>query len=79
MSPAKREQLQEELQQIIGRYGLTDVRDVFDELASTPGEHTKCSFCGRGADEIDRLVAGSGAFICSDCIDRCYNLSKKAH
>jgi ribosomal protein L37AE/L43A len=28
----------------------------------------KCSFCGKGTDNGVRLVAGSGVFICSECI-----------
>lgn len=30
-----------------------------------------CSFCGRGKDEVERLIAGPGIFICNDCIQRC--------
>jgi ribosomal protein L37AE/L43A len=28
----------------------------------------KCSFCGKGTESGVRLVAGSGVFICSECI-----------
>jgi len=28
----------------------------------------KCSFCGKTQHEGVRLIAGSGAFICSECI-----------
>ncbi len=28
----------------------------------------KCSFCGKSEDEVKRLVAGSKAFICGECI-----------
>jgi ribosomal protein L37AE/L43A len=28
----------------------------------------KCSFCGKGSESGVRLVAGSGVYICSDCI-----------
>ena len=28
----------------------------------------KCSFCGKGSGHGIRLVAGSGVYICSDCI-----------
>jgi len=30
-----------------------------------------CSFCGRSKDEVERLIAGPGIFICNDCIKRC--------
>ncbi|MEW6482522.1 MAG: ATP-dependent Clp protease ATP-binding subunit ClpX [bacterium] len=32
-----------------------------------------CSFCGRGRDEVERLVAGPGIFICNECIKSCNN------
>jgi ATP-dependent Clp protease ATP-binding subunit ClpX len=30
-----------------------------------------CSFCGRAADQVQRLVAGASAHICDDCISEC--------
>jgi hypothetical protein len=31
----------------------------------------RCSFCGRDADQVDRLVAGTSAYICGECITKC--------
>lgn len=31
----------------------------------------RCNFCGRSGDEVERLVAGPGVFICNDCIEVC--------
>ena len=28
----------------------------------------KCSFCGRGEDEVAKLVAGAKAYICNECV-----------
>ena len=31
-----------------------------------------CSFCGRGQDEVQRLIAGPGSvFICDECVALC--------
>ena len=30
-----------------------------------------CSFCGRGKEEVSRLVSGQNVYICSDCITLC--------
>lgn len=30
-----------------------------------------CSFCGRGKEEVSRLVSGQNVYICSDCIRLC--------
>jgi ATP-dependent Clp protease ATP-binding subunit ClpX len=33
--------------------------------------YTRCSFCGKGQDQVRKLVAGPGVFICDQCIDLC--------
>src|SRR5512135_47137 len=37
-------------------------------------EHTtplKCSFCGKGQEEVKKLIAGPSVFICNECVDLC--------
>ncbi len=34
-------------------------------------ENLKCSFCGKDQDQVKKLVAGSGVYICSECIELC--------
>ncbi|HHV95132.1 MAG TPA: ATP-dependent Clp protease ATP-binding subunit ClpX [Clostridiaceae bacterium] len=31
----------------------------------------KCSFCGKSQDQVRRLVAGPGVYICDECIELC--------
>jgi ATP-dependent Clp protease ATP-binding subunit ClpX len=31
----------------------------------------RCSFCGRGQDEVARLISGPGVYICSECVKLC--------
>ena len=31
----------------------------------------RCSFCGKGKDEVRKLVAGPGVFICDQCVLLC--------
>ena len=33
--------------------------------------YTRCSFCGKGQDEVRKLIAGPGVFICDQCIELC--------
>lgn len=33
-----------------------------------------CNFCGRSGDEVERLIAGRGVFICNECIEVCRNI-----
>ncbi len=40
---------------------------------STP-HPIKCSFCGRGQDEVSRLVSGPSVYICSECVKLCNDI-----
>ena len=31
----------------------------------------KCSFCGKTQDQVKKLVAGPGVYICDECIELC--------
>jgi len=31
----------------------------------------RCSFCGKPQDQVTKLIAGPGAFICNECIELC--------
>ena len=31
----------------------------------------KCSFCGKSQEQVKRLVAGPGVYICDECIGLC--------
>ena len=31
----------------------------------------KCSFCGKYQDQVHRLIAGPGVYICNECIELC--------
>lgn len=33
-----------------------------------------CSFCGKPQEEVERLIAGPGVFICNECIQLCESL-----
>ena len=32
---------------------------------------TKCSFCGKSQNQVKKLIAGPGAYICNECIELC--------
>ena len=33
--------------------------------------HLKCSFCGKSQNQVRKLIAGPGVYICDECIDLC--------
>lgn len=33
-----------------------------------------CSFCGKSSDQVRRLVAGPGAYICNECVALCHEI-----
>lgn len=36
-----------------------------------------CSFCGRSGDEVEKLIAGPGVYICNECIEVCTNILRE--
>ena len=34
-------------------------------------ELLKCSFCGKSQKQVRKLIGGSGAYICDECIELC--------
>lgn len=34
----------------------------------------KCSFCGKNQDQVKRLIAGPGVYICDECIELCSDI-----
>ncbi len=38
------------------------------------GKNIKCSFCGKGQNEVKRLIAGPGVYICNECVDLCNDI-----
>ena len=37
----------------------------------TKKKHIKCSFCGKPQEQVKRIIAGPGVYICNECIDLC--------
>ena len=36
-----------------------------------------CSFCGRSGDEVEKLIAGPGVYICNECIEVCSKILRE--
>ena len=37
-------------------------------------KNVRCSFCGKGQEEVERIIAGPGVYICDECIDLCNSI-----
>lgn len=48
---------------------MSDTTDNKDK-----GETLYCSFCGKSQEEVKKLVAGRGVYICDECIEVCINI-----
>ena len=38
------------------------------------GRTVRCSFCGKTQDQVRRLIAGPGVYICNECIELCQSV-----
>jgi len=43
-------------------------------MARKEDQSIHCSFCGKRETQVQRLIAGSGVYICSDCVEACSQL-----
>lgn len=43
-------------------------------MAKNDDHCVHCSFCGKREDQVKRLIAGPGVFICDECIDLCCDI-----
>ena len=43
-------------------------------MAKRDEQQIRCSFCGKRENQVERLVAGPGVCICSDCVQACTEL-----
>ncbi|MBQ6426738.1 MAG: ATP-dependent Clp protease ATP-binding subunit ClpX [Clostridia bacterium] len=34
----------------------------------------RCSFCGKTQDEVNRIIAGPGVYICNECVELCHEI-----
>jgi ATP-dependent Clp protease ATP-binding subunit ClpX len=34
----------------------------------------RCNFCGKGKEQVGKLVAGPGVFICERCVELCHDI-----
>ncbi|MCL2486113.1 MAG: ATP-dependent Clp protease ATP-binding subunit ClpX [Oscillospiraceae bacterium] len=41
---------------------------------SVPDKMHRCSFCRKNEDEVIRLLAGNGSYICDECVELCYSI-----
>ena len=61
-----------------GRDGLDDqAADDFDfkrGFDGFDGRGVQCSFCGKAQDQVQKLIAGAGVFICNECVELCYEM-----
>jgi hypothetical protein len=54
---------------IRGMGSLTALAGIARRLR--PQAALRCSFCGKSAEEVARLVAGPSVYICEQCITTC--------
>ena len=43
-------------------------RSRASENGGVPPEPPFCSFCGRGTNQVSKLIAGNNAYICNQCV-----------
>ena len=40
-------------------------------MAMNDERRVRCSFCGKHQDQVKRMIAGPGVYICNECVNLC--------
>ena len=48
-------------------------------MARDERKTVRCSFCGKHQEQVDRIIAGPGAYICNECIHLCMSVLDEDH
>ena len=56
------------------RRGKGGVVEELTRMAKNDEKALRCSFCGRPQALVDRLIAGSGVYICNECVRLCMDM-----
>ena len=40
-------------------------------MAMNDEKRVRCSFCGKSQDQVKRMIAGPGVYICNECVNLC--------
>ena len=43
-------------------------------MARDDYKSVRCSFCGKHQEQVERVIAGPGAYICNECVHLCMNI-----
>ena len=43
-------------------------------MARENEKQIKCSFCGKKQNQVERIIAGPGVYICNECVDLCQSI-----
>ncbi len=43
-------------------------------MSKDENKQVRCSFCGKHQDEVNRIIAGPGAYICDECVHLCLGI-----
>lgn len=44
------------------------------ETQAATATQARCSFCTKPSSEVEKLIAGPGVYICSQCVGRCTDI-----
>ena len=47
-------------------------------MAKNDDKQVRCSFCGKHQEQVARIIAGPGAYICNECVHLCMSILEDA-
>lgn len=44
------------------------------EIPKMPDKEIRCSFCGKGENEVAKIIAGPYVYVCDECVEICHEI-----
>ena len=65
--------LDKQWEQRTGEFSVMPInpKDLLSSESSRNNPITRCAFCGRADDQVQRMIQGAGVCICDDCVYLC--------
>ena len=46
-------------------------------MSEVNNDNLTCNFCGKGRDQVEKLIAGPNVYICNECVSISYDIIEK--
>lgn len=65
--------MEAEIDKLLDLRGLSTIYQAKSGLTKKESKEPLCTFCGKGVNQVEKMILGPGANICDQCVMLCYD------